>query len=733
MLQTLRAAAGRRTVLARRGQAMTPGRRTPTPRRRTDQRRVREIRRGARRRTDVALVPARRIASAVAALGCVVAVLASGAPSVADERERLSAAVLEPAREEFVAALRRAETGAEGLDAGSRDSERLQGYPLYPYLEAARIVVALRQAVGPQSPADRAAEAFVARHDGQPVVRDVRDAWLESLARRELWQRFLARLDAPSDVKTRCRAFRARIALNRIDGIVPDVVDVWLTGRQLPLDCEPVFQWLREEGLLTDELIERRVLLLLENGQADFARLIAGRLPEDRAAPLLRWADLIEQPRRALDELLEAPHADLPDGALEDGWQRLTRNHPADALPRLDAVIESFNLGPTATSRFTLHLALGLAWDRRPEALELFARVAADDLDDFALTWLARSAIWSGEWRLAGDAIAAMSAEQREQARWRYWAARVAGQTGERSRARELYRSVLQVDNYYSAMAAARLGEPVEPGHQPLPENPKRLARLAAQPPFVRARELLRARMPRHAAAEWRFGSRGLDGKDGRQSIHLAASWGWYDVAIATATSHRIFDDYVLLYPMPYEEPVASAARLTKLEPALIYAVIRRESLYRSDAVSASGALGLTQLLPDTARRAARRWNQPEPGYADLLVPETNVTLGAAELRTLIDTFGALPLALAGYNAGPNAARRWLPDEPLAADVWIENIPYNETREYVQRVLWHSLVFAWREDGRRARDTRSWLTEIADGDAGTAAAVVTGVPAAAGR
>lgn len=673
----------------------------------------------------------RRVASAVAALCGVVAVLLSGPPSVADEREWRLTADFETAREEFVAALRRAETGAEGLDAERSDSERLQDYPLYPYLEAARIVVALREADGSQSPADRAAEAFVARHDGQPVARNVRDAWIESLARRELWQRFLARLDAPSDDATRCRALRARIELDRIEGIASDVIDVWLTGRQLPLECEPVFQWLRAEGQLTDELIERRVLMLLENGHADFARLIAGRLPEDRATPLLRWADLIEQPRRTLDELLEAPHRDLPDGALEDGWQRLTRNHPADALPRLDAVIQSFNLGPAATSRFTLHLALGLAWDRRPEALGLFARVAAKDLDDFALTWLARAAMWSGEWRLAGDAIAGMSAVQREQARWRYWAARVAGQTGQRSRARELYRSVLQADNYYSAMAAARLGEPIEPGHRPLPENPKRLARLAAQPPFVRARELLRVRIPQRAVAEWRFGSRGLDGEDGRQSIHLAARWGWYDVAIATATSHRIFDDYALLYPMPYEEPVASAAQLTKLEPELIYAVIRQESLYRSDAVSPAGAFGLAQLLPDTARRAARRWKQPEPGYADLLVPETNVTLGAAELRTLIDTFGALPPALAGYNAGPNAARRWLPDEPLDADVWIENIPYNETRGYVQRVLWHSLVFAWLKDGRRARDTRSWLTKIAEGDGGTTA-VATGVPAAAG-
>src|SRR5690606_32816618 len=133
---------------------------------------------------------------------------------------------------------------------------------------------------------------------------------------------------------------------------------------------------------------------------------------------------------------------------------------------------------------------------------------------------------------------------------------------------------------------------------------------------------------------------------------------------------------------------------------------------------SAAGAIGLAQLKPDTARRAARRFNLPAPRREDLLVPATNMMLGAAELATLLEEFGSqLPVALAGYNAGPAAARRWLPDRPLDADVWIENIPYNETRAYVQRVLWHSLVFAWLDSGH-PRDTRAWLAAIAPPDSG---------------
>jgi len=89
-----------------------------------------------------------------------------------------------------------------------------------------------------------------------------------------------------------------------------------------------------------------------------------------------------------------------------------------------------------------------------------------------------------------------------------------------------------------------------------------------------------------------------------------------------------------------------------------------------------------------------------------------NVTLGAGQLRILLDRFGGqTAVALAGYNAGPAAAARWLPEESVDPDVWIENIPYNETRSYVQRVLWHSLVFSWLRTGD-AQHTDAWLARI---------------------
>jgi soluble lytic murein transglycosylase len=230
---------------------------------------------------------------------------------------------------------------------------------------------------------------------------------------------------------------------------------------------------------------------------------------------------------------------------------------------------------------------------------------------------------------------------------------------------------------------------------------------------MVRARELIAVNLRTLANVEWLYGYAVLSEDARRQAVHLAARWGWHDQAIATAAQQRIFNDYALLYPRPFDKEVSAASKLTNLESDLIYSVMRQESLYRADAVSSAGAVGLLQLLPETARRTAQRWKRTRPTAADLAKPSVNVPLGAGQLRNLLDRFGGqTAVALAGYNAGPNAASRWLPGEAVESDVWIENIPYNETRTYVQRILWHRVVFTWLRTGEPQR-TDTWAARIA--------------------
>jgi soluble lytic murein transglycosylase len=593
------------------------------------------------------------------------------------------------------------------------DGAALRAYPLYPYLQRARLARELRGAPNVAAAIDPDVRAFLAAHAGEPVAADLRSAWLASLAARGDWQTFSDAAGAASgDLTQTCLSARAQIALASPTAAA-SATKLWLTPARLPPDCEPVFEWLRSSNQLSDDLVEARVRGLLENGQTAFARTVAQRLPAQRAAPLLQWADLLERPAASLDVALSDPARArrTEDDALLAGWTKLARNDPAAALARFERLAAA--VGPERMGRYALSLAFGLAWDRRAAAaLDLFAVVPAPLLDDYALTWQARAALWNADWPQLERSIAGMTAEQREQPRWRYWAARGAARRNDDERAESLYESLLPSDNYYAAMAAARLKRRAEPHPQSLPADDAAIAALEARPGFVRARELQRIGMRGPAVTEWHYAFRGLAAAQRPQAVHLAARWAWHDLMVATASREQVFFDYALLYPRPYDREVTAAAKLVDVEPSLIYGVIRQESLFRPDAVSSAGALGLAQLLPETARRIARTWRLPAPSTADLFEPAANVKLGAANLRDLWNRFDEQTVvALAGYNAGENAAARWLPAAPVDSDIWIENIPFNETRDYVQRVLWHSVVFRWLETGR-AQNVDEWLSEV---------------------
>ena len=164
------------------------------------------------------------------------------------------------------------------------------------------------------------------------------------------------------------------------------------------------------------------------------------------------------------------------------------------------------------------------------------------------------------------------------------------------------------------------------------------------------------------------------------------------------------WDDLGLRFPLPYDREIEAAAKETSLPREWLYTVLRTESLYDPRAVSRAGALGLLQLMLPTARQVAQRAGLPRPQRDDLFKPEVNIGLGARYLRELLERFEQrFILTLAAYNAGPNRVPRWLPEKAVEADIWIENIPYNETRTYVQQALSSLVILSWRSTGEPVR------------------------------
>lgn len=580
----------------------------------------------------------------------------------------------------------------------------LNDHPLRAYLEAAvvRRLIALDRAE-----ADQAWPALQARHPDHVENRDLEREWWRSLGRRGEWARAWAAMPASLPAADLvCLRLRAGLATGQPKSVmVPAVQAAYRSGRSMPDACDPAFAWLQAENALPPSLVAERIDLALADNELGLARYLIRQLPETMRAPRERRRALRAEPARAIPELVDDPVDPLPVDDLMAGWSRWIAAH-ADGAARFAPRLADLP-GLTGAQRAGVWNALGLRWSWRREApaVDAFRRAGPDSDDPRVHEWRIRAALWNGEAAQAEAWLAALPEPLSGEARWRYWTARVAEMRGRGAAAEVGYRALLGANNAYAALAAWRLDGAVSPDPKPgaAPDADVQ-ARLAADPAIQRMHLLHALDLRPRFTLEWFAFQRGLSPADFDQLSRYAFAQQWWLHGVDAATRAGVFDDFERLYPRPYDAQVDRAARNTGLPAALINALIRQESLYEPRARSHANAYGLTQLLLPTARGVARRHGLPVPTRDDLYDPDRNVALGSRYLAERLDRFnGQWMPAIAAYNAGAGAVDRWLPERAMDADVWMENIPYNETRAYVGKLLWHRTVYAWQHSGDAQR------------------------------
>jgi len=582
------------------------------------------------------------------------------------------------------------------------DSSALKEYPIYEYVIAARLRRDLAASPGEQI--DAAIDGFLQAHTGQPVAHALRHQWLASLAERRRWDWFLPRSADLTDPPLICDRLAGRLATGDMDGLADDALVRWSLPQRPPQECAGVFAWLRTEGLLTPALEEARVRAALLAGNAPLARdFLADVAPQGRA-PLLQWIGLLEAPTENLDRLAKAPGVPVEPEALVAGFTRLAHADSAAASDLLPPLLARPDTGLMLQGRLRRAAALGAAYARQPGAIAAFSQLSGDSVDTPVQEWRVRAALWAGDYEKAFEWIEQMPANLATQPRWRYWRARAVGATRGPEPAAGLFAEIAGTRDYYGYLAADQLHRSYDLNIRPSPNDEAAQAALAMEPGMIRAHALIDCGMLDEAGAEWNAVLATAKPALKVQAAHLASRWGWYAQTIATLAQADEWADVPLRYPRPYMSEIANASKLTRVPADWILAVMRQESLFRKDAVSRADACGLMQMLPATAALVAVRWHLPAPHRDDLFDPAIAVPLGAAYVRELLDRYGdQLSLGLAAYNAGPAAVARWMPQRSIEADIWIENIPFTETRSYVQHVLEHIIAFAVVRDAEPPR------------------------------
>jgi soluble lytic murein transglycosylase len=356
----------------------------------------------------------------------------------------------------------------------------------------------------------------------------------------------------------------------------------------------------------------------------------------------------------------------------------------------------------------------------QPEAADHFQRAAQraakasrePDWPDDTLAWKVRAALradnGSARWQQVTQAINAMApGEQREPA-WVYWKARallaVAADSQDgaslRGLGRELMGSITGQLNFYAALAAEHLGQPMFTPPRPAPLTPPERAAAAQNAGLARSLLLISLGLRNEGVREWNYSLRGLTDRELLAAAQLACDREVWDRCINTSERTRTEIDMEQRFPMPFRKEVTARAREIGLDPAYVYGLIRQESRFIMDARSSVGASGLMQIMPATASWTAKRIGLPYTLGA-IIDRDTNLRLGTAYLKLVLDDFGgSQAMAAAAYNAGPGRPRKWRDGPLLETAVWAENIPFAETRDYVKKVLSNASYYAAQLSGQ---------------------------------
>ncbi|MEH6502015.1 MAG: transglycosylase SLT domain-containing protein, partial [Pseudoalteromonas distincta] len=393
------------------------------------------------------------------------------------------------------------------------------------------------------------------------------------------------------------------------------------------------------------------------------------------------------------------PGAGKPAEKLADiaavSLRRMSRDDPATAM----ALWPNYRDLPfQEADRLAITRDIGTRMARRHNADALPFMAANDPAmkDDQISEWRIRLALRSGQYDTARTLTSSMPDSMNEQNRWRYWKLR--SQQLAQPNVGELtaeYADLAEQRDFYGFMAAERSNKPYALNHTPAQVDPAVFTKVSNTGGIRRAREFFARGQIVDARREWYHVGRFLDRDELIAQAVMAKDMEWYFPAIRGISQAQHWDDLDIRFPMAYEEPIRAQAQARQVSTPWVYAITRQESAFMADARSHAGAMGLMQLMPGTARETAQRYGIPLRNPNDVLLPERNIALGTAYLSQLSNQFqGNRVLASAAYNAGPGRVRQWTRDmPPLSSDIWIETIPFDETRTYVQSVLSYAVIY----------------------------------------
>ncbi len=532
----------------------------------------------------------------------------------------------------------------------------------------------------------------------------LRNDWLVLLGKNRNWGAFeaeLPRYRMNDDRQVQCYAWMLDAAARRkpADEAARATGELWQAQRDADDGCATAAKAFLTSGHMKPETAWMRARLSMEANRPK-AALQAVELLDPQWATI---ADgIVKDPGGYLDDKFTALRPRTKELVTLAIIRLAGQDLPA-AIQALQRKRWSVQLNDEELSWAWGSVGMRAARSLQNDALTLFANGQDRYMSDDQLAWKARAGLRAGNWVAVHDAIAAMSVPQRSEPTWVYWSARaqqaIRHPDSDRQ-ARTLYTTIASTKGFYEQLAMEELGQAITVPPMPAPVSAAEQGAAEANPGLQRALVSFRLGLRSEAVREWHYSVAlhtpgGLPERELLAAAQLACQNSLWDRCINTSTRTPDAQDHVQRFPMPYREAVVKRASEIGLDPAYVYGLIRQESRFVTDARSGVGASGLMQVMPATARWTARKIGLTDFQPHQITDRDTNILIGTAYLKLALDDFeGSLPMAAAAYNAGPGRPRNWREGPNLAGEIWAENIPFDETRDYVKQVLANTTNYA---------------------------------------
>ncbi len=583
----------------------------------------------------------------------------------------------------------------------NKQRKPLKGYVVDHYLDYALLVSGMSKL-----PVVEIAE-FKTNHPDSPLNGRLRSHLQAELAGQKKWDLYLKHGSTLSSGVRQCWYLTALLKTRQTENLPSLVESVWLTGLSVPDACNEVFGWWQKQGHQTDALLLKRIDLSFKSRQLPLLQYLSEQLTTKPA-----WVDyaakLLAEPTLALKSAADWPKDSKLTELLYLAALHTAQKQPAELNTFWETLREKHSFSAQQRHHIERQMALFAATDYEPFSISAMEQLPEDSKDDQIHAWIVRFYLYHQDWPATVNAIKQMSMRQKLDDRWQYWLARGLAKTGEAEQARDLFRGLAKKNNYYGFLAADHLNLPYYLCQKPAAAGTADFIQPMA---IQRAVELYHAGLLSMARSEWNLDYSGLVKAD---KLALAAQMqeeGWYAKVITTMADLGNWEDYQARYPLAHQQPIEEFSQNSPVTPAWVMAVIKQESAWAKDALSSAQAHGLMQLIPETAGRIGKELGLQCCTSQELYSATLNLRLGIEYQKNLYKRFNHPLLVAAAYNAGERKSKDWSVGFPQAPDVWLETIPFQETRGYVTRILSNVVIYDWLQN-EQPRRISYWMPTL---------------------